>query len=253
MSLEPHHPNQRPKSLLPMSPPPKDVAPPNQSMGTYIVVAVILAAIVGGAIVYFKFKFNNAKSHFNSLLRSGPLNTSRYEEVNKKKAHEQLQAAIQKTGIPSNKFKGYVTVLKNDTYNALGSYYLKEKLRGYTRAIPSKQTKPFGCTVTDAMDPNFTMKSLADSVNSGKATGGKAMVNRAKGIVSGNGQQILTGQETDESKVKADKIIFAIDVLAHLKLGPLKRKVWFHRRCFFYKGRREFETTSQIKALLGSN
>ena len=74
------------------------------------------------------------------------------------------------------------------------------------------------------------------------------MKNRIQGIISGDGQAVLTGRKSKSPA--ANVIVFSLDTFITFKTLFVKRKLWFHHRCFFYEKRRAYSPHDDSKKLL---
>jgi hypothetical protein len=215
------------------------------SLGTRLFQLLLLAALGAGGVfgvAEIRQLFLNEK--VSREVMNNVIDTIAYGRVNAKKGRTLLNKAMGRlklTGV-----KSYFTILSKSDFKELGSYYLKARARGH-RNVTKKSARGWrGCNTTDAIPTGTTVAGL--SKGSGRK-GKKSMMNRLQGIASNDAGAVLSGKSGGKGGPSDEMIVYAVDVFFTYKTLFLKKKLWYHHRCYFHPSRRKWSSHNEARTL----
>lgn len=206
---------------------------------------LIAVAAVGVGYLFVRIQLMMTKSRFDEALGYKVMDTTQYAKVTVAGVRARIEAAAQEAKVNPDRIKSYISLQTKDDFNERGRYDLeRQSVQGFRNAQSRRSKGVPGCSVADALPPGTTTKDLAGSSKGG-------MTNRIEGLMSRDAKAVVTGKKS-RADAPAGSIILALDVLLSYKVGIFRYKLWFHRRCYFYQGRRAYEPGNEHDGLLKS-
>lgn len=214
---------------------------PEGGGGSKILLLLLLTVVVFGLLyLFFRIQLMMTTSRIEAALGEHVMNTVQYAKVTQTAIDKHVTKATNAAKVKPGTFKSFAAILPKEDFASLGDYYLKDHLKGYQSAQPLKSPKTPGCSMIDALSPDTTLRTLAGQ------KGKRSFRNRVDGMTSRDGTAVVTGTKANTTTPDG-AIVLALDLLVDFKYLFFKRKLWFHKRCYFFAKRRPYTASNQHK------
>lgn len=212
--------------------------PSSGSGGKIIGWLLLLLVLAVGVYGFFSMRSAMFSRTVDAALIEHVMDTIQYEKVSRQTVHRHIQKAARLAPFQTYPYKATIRIVRRSDFSQWGTYYLQPSYQGYKSAQSIRIRKAPGCNMRDALPPGTTLKQLVGQGGQGD----KSLRNRVEGLASNDAKATVHGTST-RTRTPQGTIVFSVDLTLTYRFLFFKRKMWFHKRCFFYPQRRNYETT----------